>query len=415
MKLRSTLVLMAIALLMAIPYLLSQGLINAAIQMLIAALFATAYNLLCGQAGMLSFGHAAYFGVGAFATIHAMKALGGTGLLPTPLLPLAGAVAGLCVGVAAGWFATKRTGTYFAMITLAIAELLHALAPHLKGFFGAEAGVSSMRMPAWGFDFGSTVQIYYLTLAWVLTSLTLLYLFTRTPLGRLALGLRENGHRLRFLGYDVHHLSVLIFAISAMFSGIAGGLQVVNNEAANYAVFDAHISAAVVLNTYIGGVKVFLGPVLGASLMTFFGYAASDLTQSWLLYQGILFVLVMMFMPTGLAGLFGTLSQVNQRFGTRATFPLVICSVLAAILIGGGVAFVIEILQRVYSQDYQAMALANASLPWPPITLLGRSWSPVAAATWLLPCVLLAVGSALTYFSRRALSRLVEGEQRTKP
>src|SRR5690606_30591090 len=137
-----------------------------------------------------------------------------------PLLPLAGAVAGLIIGAIAGWFATQRTGTYFAMITLAIAELLHALAPHLKTLFGGEAGVSAMRMPALGLNFGSTNQVYYLTLAWVLACLAMLYFFTFTPLGRLALGLRENGRRLAFLGYDVHRLSVLVFAISAMFSGV---------------------------------------------------------------------------------------------------------------------------------------------------------------------------------------------------
>lgn len=415
MKSRFTLIVLAIALLMAVPYLLSQGLINAAIQMLIAALFASAYNLLCGQAGMLSFGHAAYFGVGAFATIHAMKALGGAGLLPTPLLPLAGALAGLCFGAVAGWFATKRTGTYFAMITLAIAELLHALAPHLKGLFGAEAGVSSMRMPAWGFGFGSTNQIYYLTLAWVLGSLALLYLFTRTPLGRLTLGLRENGHRLRFLGYDVHRLSVLVFAISAMFSGIAGGLQVVSNEAANYVVFDANLSAAVVLNTYIGGVKVFLGPVLGASLMTFFGYAASDLTQSWLLYQGVLFVLVMMFMPTGLAGLVGTLGQLNRRFGVRAVVPLVLLSLMAALLLSVGAAFVIEMLQRVFSQDYRSLAQGHGNLPWPPIALLGRTWSPVAVSTWLVPLALLLFGGVFAYVTHRRLSVLADREAGISP
>jgi branched-chain amino acid transport system permease protein len=413
MKSRITLLVAAIALLIAVPYLLSQGLVNAAIQMLIAVLFASAYNLLCGQAGMLSFGHAAYFGIGAFATIHAMKALGGAGLLPTPLLPLAGALAGLCFGAIAGWFATKRTGTYFSMITLAIAELLHALAPHLKGLFGAEAGVSSMRMPAWSVGFGSTVQIYYLTLTWVLISLALLYLYTRTPLGHLTLGLRENGHRLRFLGYNVHRLSVLVFAISAMFSGIAGGLQVVNNEAANYVVFDASISAAVVLNTYIGGVKAFLGPVLGASLMTFFGYAVSDLTQSWLLYQGILFVLVMLFMPTGLAGLFGALNRLNRRFGVRAVAPLALLTLMAALLLSSGAAFAIEMLQRVFSQDYQSMAKVNANMPWSPIALLGRTWSPVSASTWLFPITLLAVGGTVTYITRRWLNVLERREERT--
>ncbi|WP_432612317.1 ABC transporter permease subunit, partial [Brucella abortus] len=149
-----------------------------------------------------------------------------------PPLPLAGAGVGLLSGLVAGWFSTKRTGVYFAMITLALAELLHALAPHLKGTFGGEAGVSSFRMPAWGFDFGSTTEVYYLALAWVVGSILLLFLLTLTPFGRVTVGLRENTHRLRFLGYNVHVLGTLVFAISAMFAGIAGALQAINIEAA---------------------------------------------------------------------------------------------------------------------------------------------------------------------------------------
>ncbi|SFQ28989.1 branched-chain amino acid ABC transporter permease [Variovorax sp. 770b2] len=401
-------VLAGVAALVALPFLLSQGLLNAAIQMLIAALFASAYNLLCGQAGMLSFGHAAYFGVGAFGTVHAMNAIGGAGLLPTPLMPLAGAVCGLVFGGIAGWFATQRTGTYFAMITLAIAELVHSLAPHLKGLFGGEAGVSTMRMPAWGLDFGSTTQVYYLTLAWVLLSVGLLYLFTRTPMGRLAYGLRENSHRLRFLGYNVHGLGMLVFAISAMFSGIAGGLQVVSNESANYVVFDPALSAAVVLNTYIGGVKVFLGPAFGAALMTFFGYAVSDLTQSWLLYQGILFVLVMMFMPSGLAGLIGTTGRLRQRIGVAQLVPLALLSIAAAVLLSMGGAFAVEMLQRIFSQDYRAMAKLAAGGAWPPVTLLARTWSPTAVMTWAVPVVLIGTGALLAWFGQRKLKHATE-------
>ena len=248
--------LAGLALLLALPALLSASMLNAAIQMLIAALFACAFNLLCGQGGMLSFGHSAYFGVGVFATVHAMNALAGQGLLPTPLLPVVGALAGMVFGAIAGWFATQRTGTYFAMITLALAELVHALAPHIKGVFGGESGVSAMRMPAWGFSFGEGRHLYYMTLFWVLLALLLLYGYTRTPLGRLTLGLRENGHRLRFLGYNTHLLAVLVFTVSSMFSGLAGGLQAVNNELGNYVVFDAQLSSSVA------------GPMLAALVAT---------------------------------------------------------------------------------------------------------------------------------------------------
>ena len=406
MKLRSAPILAAVILLVALPALLSQGLVNAAIQMLIAALFASAYNVLCGQGGMLSFGHAAYFGMGAFATVHAMNAIGGAGLLPTPLMPLAGAIGGLIFGVIAGYFATKRTGTYFAMITLAIAELVHSLAPHLKGVFGGEAGMSTTRMPAWGTSFGTTNEVYYLTLAWVVSCLALLYLFTRTPLGRLTLGLRENSHRLRFLGYDVHRLSMLVFAISAMFSGIAGGLQVLSNEAANYIVFDPGLSSAVVLNAYIGGVKSFLGPALGAALMTFFGYALSDTSQSWLLYQGILFVLVRMFAPSGLAGLVASLMQLHRRLGTAAFLALVCMYVAAGLCLGAGGAFVVEMLDRLFSQDYRALAVASAGGDLPALVFLGRTWLPGSITTWLPPLLAIAVGCLFVWLARRRTSAL---------
>ncbi|MGV3679298.1 MAG: branched-chain amino acid ABC transporter permease [Acidovorax sp.] len=399
------------AILAGLPYLLSAGLLNAAIQMLIAALFASAYNVVCGQAGMLSFGHAAYFGAGAFATVHAMNAVGGAGIVPTPLLPLAGALGGLLVGIVAGWFSTKRTGTYFAMITLAIAELLHSIAPHIKTVFGGEAGVSSMRMPSMGIAFGSTTEVYYLTLAWVLVSLVLLYLYTRTPVGRLALGLRENRHRLAFLGYDVHRLSVLVFTVSAMFSGIAGGLQVINNEAANYVLFESTLSAAAVLNAYIGGVGSFLGPALGAALMTFFGYAVSDMTQSWLLYQGIVFVVVMMFMPQGLAGLAGGSAMLWRKVGPLRLAPVLALYAGASLLLGGGTAFVVEMLRRAFSRDYRALLGPDSSAPWPPISLFGVDWAPLALTTWLVPIALLAAGSALAYLAGKQLRTLQENRQ----
>lgn len=399
---------LGVAILAGLPWLLSMGLLNAAIQMLIAALFASAFNVVCGQAGMLSFGHAAYFGIGAFATVHAMNALGGTGLLPTPLLPLAGAAAGLLLGVVAGWFSTQRTGTYFAMITLAIAELLHSLAPHLKSVFGGEAGVSSMRMPSMGFTFGSTAEVYYLTLVWVLLSLLLLYLFTRTPVGRLAMGLRENRHRLAFLGYDTHKLSVLVFSVSAMFSGIAGGLLAINNEAANYVLLEGTLSAAAVLNAYIGGVGAFLGPALGAALMTFFGYAVSDLTQSWLLYQGILFVVVMMFMPQGLAGLFSGLLLLWRRAGLWRLLPVVLGFVGASALLAAGTAFLVEMLRRLFSRDYRALLPSDPEVAWPAVTLFGTDWAPAALSTWFAPLALLAAGALFVFFTRRQLLAIHE-------
>ena len=159
--------------LLVLPLLLTPNLINAVIKMMIAGLFALSFSLAMGQAGMLSFGHSAYYGLGAFATLHLMKAVERSLVTwPTPLLPLAGATAGLLCGLAFGWLATQRTGVYFAMVTLALAELLFTLAPTWNSVFGGEAGISTMRMNSWSIDFASDRGVYYLTLAWVASRIT---------------------------------------------------------------------------------------------------------------------------------------------------------------------------------------------------------------------------------------------------
>ena len=177
---------------------------------------------------------------------------------PTPLVPLAGAVCGFLFGILFGWFATQRAGVYFSMVTLALAELLFTLAPGWNSLFGGESGVSTMRGASWGFTFGSDIEVYYLTLAWAVFSTWCMWAFTRTPLGRLALALRDNEHRVRFLGFNTHVARTLIFAISCLFTGVAGALLAIANEATNYTIFSTQASANVVLQTFIGGAGTFL-------------------------------------------------------------------------------------------------------------------------------------------------------------
>ncbi len=161
------------------------------------------------------------------------------------------------------------------MITLAIAELVHALAPHLKGMFGGEAGVSTMRMPAWGLDFGSTTQVYYLTLAWVLLAMALLYLYTRTPLGRLTLGLRENSHRLGFLALttsmDYQHPGVRRLRDVFRRGGQPAGAVQRVGQLRGLRPGPVGRRGPQYLYRRCPGLP---GPALGAALMTFFGYAA---------------------------------------------------------------------------------------------------------------------------------------------
>ncbi len=394
-------------LLLVLPPLLGLGWQNALTNMLIAALFAVAFNLLMGQGGMLSFGHAAYYGIGAFATLHLMAAVEDGLSFPTALLPLAGGVAGLLAGAAAGVFATRRSGVYFSLVTLAMAELLHTLAPHWAGVFGGESGMSSMRMPSMGLGFGSQIEVYYVTLAWVVACIGGLWAYTRTPFGRLTLALRDNEQRVRFLGYDAHRTKVLVFAISALFSGIAGGLLVLSNETANYNIFSSHVSAQVVLHTFVGGSGVFLGPILGAGLLTLFGYLVSEMTRAWLLYQGAVFVLVMLFLPQGLGGGLADLWRNRARIPWRRAAPFIGTSVAGGLVTAGGAVFLVQMLEGVCGAAYRAAVERTGS--WEPVAVLGGQWDPLAPVTWLVPLAAVGSGLFLLVRGRRALAALGEG------
>ena len=254
---------------------------------------------------MLSFGHSAYYGLGAFAALHLMKAVEEHVLAwPTPLIPLAGATAGLLVRHRVRLVRNAAHGRLLRDGDAGAGRAAVHPGAHLE--FPVRRRVPASRpcgcRPG-ALSFGNDTHVYYLTLAWVALSAWCLWAFTGTPMGRLALAMRENEHRLRFLGFNTHLARTLVFAISAMFTGVAGALLAIANEASNYTIFSAQASANVVLQTFIGGAGTFFGPALGAAVMTFFARVTSDLTRSWLLYQGLIFVLVMLFVPDGIGGL----------------------------------------------------------------------------------------------------------------
>jgi branched-chain amino acid transport system permease protein len=389
------LILLTIALLAVIPAFLSPNLVNAAIKMLIAALFALAFTLAMGQAGMLSFGHAAYYGLGAYAALHLMLAVEKKLIgFPTPLIPLGGAVVGFVFGLIFGWFATQRAGVYFSMVTLALAELLFTLAPTWSSIFGNESGLSTIRGTSWGLSFGPDIHVYYLTLAWALLSAWCMWAFTRTPLGRLALALRDNEHRVKFLGFNTHIARTIIFAISCMFTGIAGALMAIANESANYTIFGAAASSSVVLQTFIGGAGTFFGPALGAAVMTFFARVTSDLTRSWLLYQGLIFVLIMLFAPDGIGGLISMHARRLKAGGWKQLAVPYVMAFVVGLLLVAGVVYAVESIHVVLTDGYIAQRRA-AGGGWVPFKLFGTILDPRSPITWAIPVLLLAAGALL--------------------
>lgn len=276
-------------------------------QMGISIVFALSYNMLLGQGGMLSFGHAVYFGLGGFFAVHIMNRVDYDGwLIPLPLLPLLGGLFGLVFAAIVGSFSTRRAGTVFAMISLGIGELIAACSIIFVVFFGGEEGVSADRTmgpEVVGYAFISEVEVYALTAVIVFLTTALMYLFSRTPAGRMANAVRDNAERAEFLGYSQRYVRFISFCASGFFAGIAGGLFAINYEILTEENLNLVTSGWVLLMVYIGGVGYFVGPMIGAVLLTLLQTVLSHHTEIWRLYLGILFLLTVMFVPTGLTGL----------------------------------------------------------------------------------------------------------------
>lgn len=298
----------AAVILLLLPYIFPAGAsITTMCLMGIMIVFALSYNMLLGQTGMLSFGHAVYYGLAAFVTAHMMNWAVKSGVpIPLPLMPVFGALAGLFFGIIFGSVSTRRGGTAFAMISLGLAELVYSSSLILRSFFGGEEGISADRtklISFFGYNFGAQIQVYYLIAAWCLLCIVLMYAITRTPLGRMCNAVRENPERVEFVGYNPQFVRFIAFSLAGLFAGVAGSLAAINIELAQASFVGAAQSGAVLLAAYIGGVAFFVGPILGAILVTLLSVKLSDFSEIWILYFGVLFVTVILFAPYGLSGL----------------------------------------------------------------------------------------------------------------
>ncbi|MDF1728081.1 MAG: branched-chain amino acid ABC transporter permease [Sulfitobacter sp.] len=275
-------------------------------QMWITVVFALAYNMLLGQGGMLSFGHAVYAGVGGFACMHIMNMSDFFAAMPLPVLPIFGGLFGMGLALIVGSFSTRNAGTVFAMISLGVGELIAACSVIIVAFFGGEEGVSGDRtyaMPFFGNEFLQQIDVYYLTSFWVLISAALMYLWSRTPVGRMANAVRDNPERAEFLGYSARWVRFYSFVASGFFAGVSGALFAINYEILTEENLNTTSSGIILLVTFLGGVGFFFGPIIGAIVFTLVQTVLSLQTELWAFYAGTLFVLTVMFFPGGLAGL----------------------------------------------------------------------------------------------------------------
>ncbi len=276
-------------------------------QMGIAIIACLSYNMLLGQGGMLSFGHAVYTGLGSYVAIHALNmASGGAMPIPVSLIPIVGGLAGMFFAVLFGYVTTKKAGTPFAMITLGMAELVFAMSLMFSEFFGGEAGVSSNRVfgqPFFGVTFGPAIQVYYLIAIYTFMCVALMFAFTRTPLGRILNAVRDNPERVEFIGYNTQRVRYMAFIIAGFFAGIAGGLGSILFEIVTAEVVGAARSGGYLLFTFLGGATFFFGPIIGGILMVLAFVLLSELTKAWLLYLGLVFLFMVMYAPGGIASL----------------------------------------------------------------------------------------------------------------
>ncbi|WP_375174340.1 branched-chain amino acid ABC transporter permease [Pseudooceanicola sp.] len=279
-------------------------------QMAIYIVFAVAYNMLLGKGGMLSFGHAVYFGLGGYFCMHAMNWIedgrGLWGSYPTFFLPLMGFLAGAAAAVVIGSFSCRRAGTTFAMISLGVAELVFSGAFMFDSLFGGEQGINGDRMngpEVFGLTMGPMQDIYWFMAFWTILAVLAMYAFTRTPLGRLSEATRDNPQRVQFIGYNPTRVRWLVFSISGGFAGLAGGMSAVNYEIFTPEALSLIPSGFVLIMAYVGGITYFAGPIMGAILLTYMSSMMSDFTEAWLLYLGLMFVIIVMYAPRGIAGI----------------------------------------------------------------------------------------------------------------
>ena len=291
-----------------IPLVFTSGLgITVLSQMGIAIIACLSYNMLLGQGGMLSFGHAVYTGLGSFVAIHALNSVTG-GQLPIPMaaVPLVGGLAGMGFAALFGYVTTRKSGTTFAMITLGLGELVFAMALMVPEFFGGEGGVSGNRVVKNGFlgiSFGPPIQVYYLIACYTFVAVAAMFAFTRTPLGRMLNAVRDNPERVEFVGYNTQRVRYMAFIIAGFFAGISGGLGALNFEIVTFEVVGAARSGAYLLFTFLGGATFFFGPIIGAVMMILAFVLFSEFTRAWLLYLGLIFLFTVMYAPGGVASL----------------------------------------------------------------------------------------------------------------
>jgi branched-chain amino acid transport system permease protein len=323
------------------------------------ALFACAFNLLIGYVGLLSFGHAAFLGSASYVTAHTVKVSG----FPPELGILAGTTVAALLGTVFGWLAIRRQGIYFAMITLALAQMIYFVALQAR-FTGGEDGIQAVpRGHLLGvIDLNDTLTMYYFVLAVFLIGFAVIFRAIHSPFGQVIKAIRENEPRAVSLGYDADRYKLLAFILSAGLSGLAGSTKALVFQLASLTDVQWTTSGEVVLMTLVGGLGTVLGPVVGAFFLTAMQHYLAQLGSWVTVVQGVIFVFCVLLFRRGIvgaiAGFVGNRRKALEPSPTGGK-PLARTSFLiAALLLSAGPAFAEDAAHRL-----EAVVRVHAEIP----------------------------------------------------
>jgi branched-chain amino acid transport system permease protein len=285
--------------LLGLPFALSEFWTFIAIEVLAFALYAVSFNVLLGYGGMLSFGHAAFFGVGGYAAAILMKKAGLPPGLAFALVPLAALAIAAAFAVLIGFFSVRRSGIYFAMLTFAFQMLLYTVALKATGITGGDDGMTGLKPPG---ALARPFYYYYYALALVAPALYVLYRLVRSPFGFILRAQRANPRRVQYIGVNVRAHQLAAFVISGAFAGLAGALFALSTGNVFPGWLNWTASATPIVMAVLGGVQTFLGPALGAAVYVVLEVLISGRTEYWPLAMGLIIVALVLLMPRGLSG-----------------------------------------------------------------------------------------------------------------
>jgi branched-chain amino acid transport system permease protein len=297
-----------VALLAAVPLFVSDYQSGLVVEFLILALFAASYDLLIGYAGIVSFGHALPYGVGlyGFAIFATSRPIP---YIPTEAVPVFGAfVVGLLitalVSLGVGYVALQATGVYFAMITLALAQIGYIIVFETTSISGGSEGILLFAQEVFGISLGDPTTFYYVTLGLVVICFLSMKRLTTSPYGQVLQSIRENETRSRFLGYDTFRYKLSVFTVAGVYAGVAGILSGLHQSIATPDALYWSTGGDALLMTLIGGMGTLWGPGLGAAVLFGAREFLTGITDQWQIVLGSVFVIFVIFVPNGLAGIF---------------------------------------------------------------------------------------------------------------